>query len=203
LWALRARSSSLDLPSSGGRGIASPPPRAKAARAGLAPRRGAAANGRMDAPRPRLLVDADACPVREEALRVAQRLGLEVLLVTNGSRPVRPPPDPLVRLVVVGAGADVADDLIAAQARPTDIVLTADIPLAARCLAAGAFALSFRGVPWTTDNIGSALAGRELARHLRELGGGGGPAPMTARDRSAFLNALDAMAQAALRRAAG
>ncbi len=158
----------------------------------------------MDIPsRPRLLVDADACPVREEAARVSARLGLELILVTNGSRPVRPPATPLARLVVVSEGADKADDWIAETASPTDICLTADIPLAARCLAAGAHALSFKGHAWTPDNIGSALAGRELARHLRESGvAGGGQAAMTAQDRSRFLNALDAMCQAALRRAA-
>lgn len=154
------------------------------------------------APLPRLLVDADACPVREEAVRVAGRLGLQVLLVTNGSRPVRPPPVPFVRLVVVAEGADKADDFIAEEARPVDICLTADIPLAARCLAKGAFALSFKGQPWTTDNIGSALAGREVARHLREMGVmTGGGAPMAAADRSRFLSALDTMAQAAIRKA--
>lgn len=156
----------------------------------------------MDDAPPRLLVDADACPVREEAVRVAGRLGLGVVLVTNGSRPVRPPALPFVRLVVVSEGADKADDWIAETARPVDVCLTADIPLAARCIARGALALSFKGRPWTADNIGSALAGREVARHLREMGvEGGGPAPMTAADRSRFLNALDTMAQAALRRA--
>jgi uncharacterized protein YaiI (UPF0178 family) len=150
---------------------------------------------------PRLLVDADACPVREEVLRVAGRLGLEVAFVTNGSRPIRPPALPLARVVVVTEGADKADDWIADQAGPTDICLTNDIPLAARCVAKGAFCLSFKGHAWTENNIGSALAGREVARHLREIGaGGGGPAPMAGADRSRFLNALDAMAQAALRR---
>lgn len=158
----------------------------------------------MDTQQPRLLIDADACPVREEALRVALRLGLETLLVTNGSRPVRPPPTPLVRLVVVAAGADVADDRIVAEARAGDICITADIPLAARCLAKGAAALSFKGHPWTEDNIGGALAGRELSRALREAGAiTGGPAPMAAADRARFLDALDRMAQAALRRARG
>lgn len=153
---------------------------------------------------PRFLVDADACPVRDEVVRVAGRLGLPVVLVTNGARPVRPPALPHVRLVVVAEGADKADDWIAEQASPVDVCLTADIPLAARCLAKGAQALSFKGKPWTTDNIGSALAGRELSRHLREVGAiTGGPAPMTPADRSRFLNALDTMAQAALRRARG
>jgi uncharacterized protein YaiI (UPF0178 family) len=104
--------------------------------------------------------------------------------------------------VVVSEGADKADDWIADEARPIDICLTADIPLAARCIAKGAFALSFKGRPWTSDNIGSALAGREVARHLREIGaGGGGPAPMDGADKSRFLNALDTMGQAALKRA--
>jgi uncharacterized protein YaiI (UPF0178 family) len=158
----------------------------------------------MDTTLPRFLVDADACPVRDEIIRVAGRLGLHVVLVTNGSRPIRPPGVPFVRLVVVSEGADKADDWIADEARPVDVCLTADIPLASRCLAKGAFALSFKGRPWTEDNIGSALAGRALSQHLRETGAiTGGPAPMAAADRSRFLNALDTMAQAALRRARG
>ncbi|WP_237214644.1 YaiI/YqxD family protein [Falsiroseomonas oryziterrae] len=150
----------------------------------------------------RLLVDADACPVRDEVLRVANRVGLETIFVTNGSRPIRPPGG-LARVVVVTEGADKADDWIAEQASPTDVCLTNDIPLAARCIAQGALCLSFKGHPWTEDNIGSALAGRELARHLREIGVAGGPAPMQQADRSRFLNALDAAVQAALRRAKG
>jgi uncharacterized protein YaiI (UPF0178 family) len=150
---------------------------------------------------PRLLVDADACPVRDEILRVADRLGFEAIFVTNGARPIRLPQDPKLRLVVVAEGADKADDWIAEQATTTDICLTNDIPLAARCIAAGAFCLSYKGHPWTASNIGGALAGRELARHLRELGMGGGPPPMEKADRSRFLNALDAMAQQAIRRA--
>lgn len=148
---------------------------------------------------PRFLVDADACPVREEILRVAGRLGFETVFVTNGSRPIRPPGGN-ARVVVVTEGADKADDWIAEQSTPTDVCLTNDIPLAARCIAAGAFCLSFKGHAWTENNIGAALAGREVARHLREMGMGGGPAPMAQADRSRFLNALDAMAQAASRR---
>ncbi len=147
---------------------------------------------------PRFLVDADACPVREEILRVAGRLGFETILVSNGSRPIRPPGGN-TRIVIVEGGADKADDWIAEVALPTDVCLTNDIPLAKRCLEKRAFCLSFKGHPWTAANIGSALAGRELARHLREMGQGGGPAPMAQADRSRFLNALDAMAQAALR----
>jgi len=149
---------------------------------------------------PRLIVDADACPVRDEVLRVAGRLGFETIFVSNGSRPMRPPGGN-TRIVVVTEGADKADDWIAEAATPTDICLTNDIPLAKRCLERGAFCLSFNGHPWTMDNIGSALAGREVARHLREMGMGGGPPPMAGADRSRFLNARDAMAQAALRRA--
>jgi uncharacterized protein YaiI (UPF0178 family) len=152
---------------------------------------------------PRLLVDADACPVRDEVLRVAGRLGFGVVFVSNGSRPMRPPGVPWARVVVVTEGADKADDWIADEARPVDVCLTNDIPLAARCLAKGAFCLSFKGHPWTENNIGSALAGREVARHMRELGFGGGQAPMAQADKSRFLNALDAMAQAALRKAKG
>jgi uncharacterized protein YaiI (UPF0178 family) len=151
---------------------------------------------------PRFLVDADACPVRDEILRVAGRLGFETILVSNGSRPIRPPGGN-TRIVIVTDGADKADDWIAEAAAPTDVCLTNDIPLAARCIAAGAFCLSFKGHPWTENNIGSALAGREVARHLREMGMGGGPPPMAQADKSRFLNALDAMATAALKRARG
>ena len=149
---------------------------------------------------PRLLVDADACPVRDEILRVAGRLGFAVVFVSNGSRPMRPPEAPFARIVVVAEGADAADDWIAGEAGAADICLTNDIPLAARCLERGAACLSFRGHPWTPANIGSALAGRELARHLREMGQGGGQAPMGKADRSRFLVALDTAAQALRRR---
>ena len=147
-----------------------------------------------------LYIDADACPVREEAFRVAERLGLVVHVVSNGSRPIRPPGLPLVRMVVVEAGADVADDWIAGRIGPRDVCITADIPLAARCLARLARAVSPTGHAWTADNIGNALAGREMARHLREIGlSGGGPAPLTRADRSRFLTALDTAVQAARR----
>jgi uncharacterized protein YaiI (UPF0178 family) len=151
---------------------------------------------------PRFLVDADACPVRDEVLRVAGRLGFETIFVSNGSRPIRPPGGN-TRIVIVTEGADKADDWIAEEATPTDICMTNDIPLAARCIAKGAFCISFKGHAWTENNIGSALAGREVARHLREMGMGGGPPPMAQADKSRFLNALDAMATAALRRAQG
>jgi len=150
-----------------------------------------------------LYIDADACPVREEAFRVATRLGLRVFVVSNGSRPIRPPGLPNVQMVTVGGAPDEADDWIAERIGPADICVTADIPLASRCLARGARALSHTGHVWTADNIGSALAGREVARHLREIGaGGGGNPPMTKADRSRFLSALDTLVQAALRQKA-
>ena len=145
-------------------------------------------------------IDGDACPVRDEVYRVAGRLGVLVHVVSNGSRPIRPPGLPFVRMVVVEAGADVADDWIAERIGPADVCVTADIPLASRCLARGARALSPAGRAWTGDNIGSALAGREIGRHLRDIGvATGGPAPLTKADRSRFLSALDAALQAARR----
>jgi hypothetical protein len=141
--------------------------------------------------------------VREEVCRVATRLGLGVFVVSNGSRPIRPPGLPNVRMVVVDAAADAADDWIAERVGAGDVCVTSDIPLAARVLARGARALSPHGREWTPDNIGTALAGRELARHLRELGtGGGGPPPLTKQDRSRFLSALDTAVQRGLREAA-
>ena len=150
-----------------------------------------------------LYVDGDACPVREEVFRVATRLGLPVRVVSNGSRPVRPPGLPNVEMVVVAAGPDAADDWIAERIARGDVCVTADIPLAARCLARGARALGFKGRPWTPDNIGNALAGRAVASEMRERGlATGGPAPLTAADRSRFLSALDATIAAAQRDAA-
>jgi uncharacterized protein YaiI (UPF0178 family) len=147
-----------------------------------------------------IYVDADACPVREEVYRVAERLALAVHLVTNGSRPIRPPGNPRIRLVIVEEGADKADDWIAERITSTDVCVTSDIPLAARCLARQARALSPTGRLWTENNIGNALAGREVARHMREIGvGSGGPPPFAKADRSRFLSALDNAVQAALR----
>lgn len=147
-----------------------------------------------------IFVDGDACPVREEVYRVAGRLGLKVHVVSNGSRPIRPPGLPNVSMVLVPEGADAADDWIAGRIGATDICVTADIPLAARCLARKARALAPNGKVWTADNIGGALAGREIARHLREIGAAtGGQAPLAKADRSRFLGALDALARAAMR----
>ncbi len=145
-----------------------------------------------------IYIDADACPVREEVFRVAGRLGLVVHVVSNGSRPIRPPGLPNVNMVTVSEGADIADDWIAEHITATDVCVTADIPLAARCIEKGAQALAHTGKRWTTDNIGGALAGREINRYRREIGvNTGGPPPLTRQDRSRFLSELDAAVQAA------
>jgi uncharacterized protein YaiI (UPF0178 family) len=150
-----------------------------------------------------IYVDGDACPVREEVYRVAARLQLNVLVVSNGSRPIRPPSAANVRMVLVGDSADAADDWIAEHISAVDVCVTSDIPLASRCLKKGARVVSPVGRLWTQANIGNALAGRAIARHLRELGTiTRGPAPLSKRDRSAFLGALDTAVQAALREAA-
>lgn len=140
---------------------------------------------------PRLFVDADACPVKEEVYRVAERCGLHVFVVSNGWIQTRRAP--FIEQVVVDAGPDVADDWIAERAGPGDVVITSDIPLADRCLKAGAQALRPNGSVFTPDSIGSALAGRLVGEHLRGMGlATSGPPPFSARDRSAFLQALDA-----------
>jgi hypothetical protein len=147
-----------------------------------------------------IYIDADACPVREEVYRVAGRLGVGVFVVSNGSRPIRPPGLPHVEMVMVGDASDSADDWIAERITAADICVTADIPLASCCLQKGARVVPPNGKPFTAANIGNALAGREISRHLRELGtGGGGPPPFTKADRSRFLSALDNAVQAALR----
>ncbi len=149
-----------------------------------------------------IYIDGDACPVRDEVYRVAERIGLAVFVVSNGSRPIRPPRTGNVRMITVEDGADKADDWIAEHITKSDVCVTSDIPLASRCLAKGARALSPYGKHWTPDNIGNALAGREIARHLREIGANtGGPPPLAKADRSRFLSALDAAVQAALRAA--
>ena len=143
-----------------------------------------------------IYVDADACPVKAEIYRVAERHRVKVFVVANSFLTV--PRDPLIERVVVSSGFDAADDWIAERIGRGDVCVTADIPLAARCLERGARALSPKGQPWTTDNIGGALAGRAVARGLREAGvATGGPAPLTRADRSRFLSALDAAVAAA------
>jgi uncharacterized protein len=141
--------------------------------------------------------------VREEVYRVATRLGLAVFVVSNGSRPLRPPGVPNVRMILVGDGSDAADDWIAERIGAGDVCVTSDVPLASRCLVKEARVLAPNGREWTEANIGGALAGRELARHLRELGvTTRGPAALTKADRSRFLSTLDTAVHKALRETA-
>ena len=147
-----------------------------------------------------IYIDGDACPVRDETYTVAARYGLSVIVVSNGSRPIRPPEQAFVTMITVPEGADIADDWIAERIAAQDICITNDIPLASRCLARQALALSSTGKNWTPDNIGNALAGREIGRHLREMGVmTGGPRPLSGSDRSRFLQALDTCVHAARR----
>jgi uncharacterized protein len=138
-----------------------------------------------------IYIDADACPVKEETYRVAGRYGMPVVVVANA--PLRVPTGGLVELVVrPGFGA--ADDWIAEQAGQGDIAITADIPLAARCLAKEVLVLGPKGWPFTDKDIGSALALRDLMSDLRQAGTmTGGPSPMASKDRSRFLSKLDEM----------
>jgi hypothetical protein len=145
-----------------------------------------------------LLVDGDACPVKDEIYVVATRYGVEVALVANARLQV--PSGFGVKMIVVGGAPDAADDWIAENTRRGDLVVTADIPLAARCLAAGARVLGTDGRPFTEDSIGGALATRDLKAYLREAGTqSGGPRALTPRDRSRFESKLDEMVQRSLR----
>ncbi|RUL88691.1 YaiI/YqxD family protein [Tautonia sociabilis] len=137
-----------------------------------------------------IYVDADACPVKEEVYRVARRHGEKVFVVANA--PLRVPADEAIELVVVRGGFEAADDWIAGQVGPGDLVVTADIPLADRSLKAGARALGPKGIPFADDSIGEALATRALLDQLRQAGQyGGGPPPFAKADRSRFLGKLD------------
>ena len=148
-----------------------------------------------------IYVDADACPVKPEILRVATRHNLIVHMVSNSW--MRLDESPLIKRVVVGDTADAADDWIAEHVKPFDVVVTADILLAARALKAGAYCIGPAGKPFSDANIGMALAMRDMQRHLRETGESRGyNAAFTARDRSQFLQALENAVQAALRRRA-
>jgi len=144
-----------------------------------------------------LYIDADACPVKAEAERVATRHGLRMVLVSNGG--LRPSRNPLVETVIVAQGADVADMWIAERAGPGDVVVTGDIPLAAKCVEAGAVVLKHNGEALTRANIGNVLATRDLMADLRAAdpfrqGGGKG---FTRADRSRFLDALERAVRAA------
>ena len=137
-----------------------------------------------------IYVDADACPVKNEVYRVAARHGLKVIVVSNS--PIAVPRDPLVERVVVAAGMNEADDFIAERAIRGDIVITADIPLASRCVKAGAAVIAPAGRVFTEESIGMALATRNLMESLRSAGEiTGGPKSFSPRDRSSFLSALD------------
>lgn len=148
---------------------------------------------------PQIFVDADACPVKEEVLRVAERHGLVVTFVANfGLRPSR---DPMIRSVMVPQGADAADDWIVDNVEAGDLVITSDIPLAGRALNKGATVMGPTGKPFTEQSIGMALAMRELNQHLRETGESKGyNAGFTARDRSNFLQQFDSAVQRAVKR---
>lgn len=145
-----------------------------------------------------LYVDADGCAVKEEVYRVARRCQLKVILVAN--KPLTFPPESWIEMVVVPGGLDSADDWIAEAISKGDIVVTADIPLADRCLKKGARALGPKGHEFTEDNIGSSLASRELMSHLRGIGEKtGGPSAMAPKDRSNFLSNLDRIIQSVKR----
>jgi uncharacterized protein len=137
-----------------------------------------------------IYVDADACPVKPEVYRVAERHRLRVFIVANSFMVV--PPDPMIERVIVSASFDAADDWIAERAARGAIVITADVPLASRCVKAGADVIAHDGRVFSEASIGMALATRDLMQTLRESGQvTGGPAPFSARARSAFLSALD------------
>ena len=146
-----------------------------------------------------IFVDADACPVKPEVFRVASRYRLDVTLVANSW--MRVPNERWITLVVVEEGLDAADDWIVTHAQPHDIVITADIPLASRCIKEGACVIGPTGKPFTEDNIGQTVATRDLLSELRGAGEiTGGPPPLKKRDRSRFLQALDDVIQSIRRK---
>ena len=149
-------------------------------------------------PAPAIYVDADACPVKTEVLKVAERHGVAVTFVSNGG--LRPSRDPMVRHVVVSKGADAADDWIVEQVSSNDVAITADIPLAARLVPLGVHVLGPTGRPFTPETIGMAVAMRDLKQHLRETGESNGyNAGFTPQDRSRFLGELDRILRRALK----
>ena len=146
-----------------------------------------------------IYVDADACPVKQEVYRVAKRYDLKVTLVAAAW--MRTPESSWLKLEIVGEGVDAADDFIAERVEADDIVITGDVPLAARALEKGAYVLGHKGKPFTDDNIGPALATRDLLAELRTLGEvKGGPPPFAKRDRSLFLQQLDEIVNAIRRK---
>lgn len=146
-----------------------------------------------------VFLDADACPVKDEAYRVAARYRLKTYVVSNAFMQI--PQSPLIERVIVDAGPDIADDWIAERVKPGDIVVTNDIPLAERVLTAGGAAIAPSGRVFTRDSIGSAIATRALMEQLRSTGEiTGGPKPFSPKDRSAFLQAMDQAIGKELRR---
>jgi uncharacterized protein YaiI (UPF0178 family) len=144
----------------------------------------------MNATPTRIYVDADACPVKDEIYRVAIRHGVPVSVVAGNF--IRVPQDPLIERIAAGAGMDAADDWIVERARPGDVVITSDVPLASRCVKAGADVIAPNGKPFSEESIGMTLAVRNLMTDLRSAGEvTGGPRSFSPRDRSAFLSALD------------
>jgi uncharacterized protein YaiI (UPF0178 family) len=149
-----------------------------------------------------LYIDADACPVKAEIYRVAERYGLKVYVVSNSY--INVPRDPRIERVVVSDSFDAADDWIAERVGPEDIVITSDIPLADRSLKKGAAAIGSTGIAFTASSIGMAMANRELMSNLRAMGEiTGGPKPMSPRDRSRFLSTLDETIQKIRKRQKG
>jgi uncharacterized protein YaiI (UPF0178 family) len=138
----------------------------------------------------RIFVDADACPVKSEIYKVAERYGLKVFVVANSFMNV--PRSDMIERVIVSEGPDVADDWIVERVTPNDIVITADIPLAARCVKKSATVIGPTGKPFTDDSIGMVLATRDLLTDLRSAGATTrGPPPLSRQDISRFLSALD------------
>ena len=144
----------------------------------------------------KIYVDADACPVKNEIERIAIRHGLVTYMVCNGG--IRPSRNNLIKLVLVNQEADAADKWIVDHIEKTDICVTNDIPLAEQCLKKGAQAIRPNGTRFTTDNIGMALANREIMEKIREQGGGtSGPPPFSKTDRSKFLNYMETVVRSA------
>lgn len=149
----------------------------------------------------KIYIDADGCPVKEETYRVAERYRIPVVLVAN--KRLALPPNPLLEMIVVSGGFDAADDWIVEKSQANDIVITADILLADRCVKKSVRVLGPKGEEFTEDNIGSAVANRELMQNLRHMGEmRGGPAPMDKKARSQFLSTLDQIIQSLKRKGA-
>lgn len=142
----------------------------------------------------KIYIDADGCPVKEEVYRVAERYKLSVILVANNY--LHLPSNPLLKMVVVSGKFDAADDWIVENCQANDIIITSDILLADRCIKKSARVIGHKGDEFTEDNIGSAVANRELMQNLRHMGEvKGGPAPMDKKARSRFLGTMDQVIQ--------